>query len=69
MNIDAIIGCCIVTAFHQRGHSPDDTVSDVEHDMANIIEQAQANLNWCGLVTSPGITEAEVKQAVWGIND
>ena len=65
MNRQAIIGMSIVTAFHQRGWSPDTQPAECAHDFREIERLTYHNLDWAG-ITDVAITEKTIREAVWG---
>lgn len=69
INTQAVIGCCIATAFHQRDWTPGTSISECYDDFQGIIDNANANIQWCGVVLDKPITEQDVAQAIWGMDE
>jgi len=67
LNITAIKAMAIATAYFQRDWCPDTRIDEVFDDFKNIIIQAEDNLQWAGL--NEEITEEDVAEALWGMND
>jgi hypothetical protein len=68
MNIKAIKGMAIVTAFHQLDWCPGTARAEVwdEEFVTAIKEQAYANLEWAKVEQNPVITQQDIAQAIWG---
>ena len=67
INLDALKGLAIATAFHQRDWCPGtepEEVLDQDPKVMELIAQAKANLNWVNVVLD--ITDYDVAQAIWG---
>lgn len=69
INTQAVVGCCIATAYHQRDWCPDTSIYEVYDDFKTIIEYANENIQWCGLVLDKPIAEADVAWAIWGMDE
>lgn len=71
MNITAIKSLAIVTAFHQLDYCPDtsfDECWDPEF-VADIKQQAYNNLDWLELDTRPVVTDYNIANAIWGLDE
>lgn len=71
LNLDAVIGQAIVTAFHQLDWTPDTTFDECWSDdfRRDIQRQAYENLAWVLGNNSLVITAADIAQAVWGMDE
>ena len=67
LNRDAVIGCAIATAYHQRGWCPDTDIEQVIDDFRKIETQAYANLEWMG-INNAVIFDHHIAQAIWGLD-
>jgi hypothetical protein len=69
INLKALAGLAITTAFHQRDWTPGTCVEEVldqDPKFMDLIVQASANLDWVNVVLD--ITEYDVAQAIWGMD-
>ena len=69
INLPALKGLAITTAFHQRDWCPGTAIEEVldqDPKFMELIVQASANLDWVNVVLD--ITEYDVAQAIWGLD-
>lgn len=68
MNIPAIKGMAIVTAYYQLDYCPGTSREEVwdKQFINDIRQQAYENLEWAEVAERPVITTADIAQAIWG---
>ena len=66
LNITAIKALAIATAHYQRDWTPGTSIEEVYDDFKQLIIQAEDNLHWVGI--DEEITEADIAEALWGMD-
>lgn len=66
LNVDAIIGLAITSSFYRNDWINGTSLDEVPLEcLLGIAEMAEEYCEWVGL-TDVSITEADVKEAIWG---
>jgi hypothetical protein len=71
LNLNAVMGMAIATAFHQLGWYPDTSFEECWSDdfRRDIQRLAYQNLGWALGNNSLVITNANIAQALWGMDE